>query len=174
VVGRCLKTSPSERWQSAADLVIELNSIGSGKQRKRLVAVGAVIATVAAGALILRAVDPREPAAEEQVLYTFTNQNGDGANSPASVVAGKTGCLYGSTTHGGAFGKGTIYEVRPPMSHRTAWTESVLYSFTGKTDGAEPFPGLTAGGNGALRRDRERRGFRKGNRVRIDAAGFFG
>ena len=43
--------------------------------------------------------------------------------------------LYGTTSAGGLYGKGTVFEVSPNG------TETVLYSFTGGGDGQTPVPG---------------------------------
>jgi uncharacterized repeat protein (TIGR03803 family) len=68
-------------------------------------------------------------------LYT-----GDG--SEARVIFGPDGTLYGTTTGGGSEGDGTVFNLRPsPKVCKTSlcpWTETVLYSFGGGTDGAEP------------------------------------
>jgi uncharacterized repeat protein (TIGR03803 family) len=76
----------------------------------------------------------------ESVLYSFTNQGGDGANPWAGVVFDQSGNLFGTTVHGGAYGGGTVYELSPSGG---GWTEKVLYSFTGGADGGSPYAGLT-------------------------------
>lgn len=67
----------------------------------------------------------------ETVLHTFTGGT-DGANPNGGLVRDKTGNLYGTTTAGGASGAGTVFRVTP------TGTETVLYSFSGKTDGSDP------------------------------------
>jgi uncharacterized repeat protein (TIGR03803 family) len=52
------------------------------------------------------------------------------------LVSDKTGNLYGTTYNGGAYGFGTVFRLD------SAGNESVLYSFTGGSDGAGPFAGL--------------------------------
>lgn len=47
----------------------------------------------------------------------------------------KAGNLYGTTTSGGAYQGGTVYELTP--SGQT-WNETVLHSFYGPTDGSFP------------------------------------
>jgi uncharacterized repeat protein (TIGR03803 family) len=99
----------------------------------------------------------------ETVLYSFTGQNGDGALPVASLVLRQSGSLFGTTEYGGsaasgspctsfgAFGCGTIFELKPPAAPGGAWTETVLHSFTGKDgDGAAPQANLTVGPTGAL------------------------
>ncbi len=70
----------------------------------------------------------------EKVLYSF--KGGDGATPYAGLLANTaTGAFYGTTYAGGAYGKGTIFELTPSGS---GYAESVLYSFKGGTDGAQP------------------------------------
>jgi uncharacterized repeat protein (TIGR03803 family) len=77
----------------------------------------------------------------EKVLYSFTNNSGDGANPETGVVRDNAGNLYGTTSYGGNNpGDGTVFELRHSGS---GWTESILYSFTGGADGSRPFAGLT-------------------------------
>jgi uncharacterized repeat protein (TIGR03803 family) len=64
------------------------------------------------------------------VLYSFTGQ-GDGA-FPNGVISDGQGNFYGTTNMGGAFNQGTVFEFN-------AGGLKVLYSFTGSTDGGEPF-----------------------------------
>lgn len=70
----------------------------------------------------------------QTVLYNFTGQNGDGANSwsIAIPVVAPNGAIYGTTTNGGAYGDGTVFELQQPSSGSGGtWTETVLYSFLG-------------------------------------------
>jgi uncharacterized repeat protein (TIGR03803 family) len=88
----------------------------------------------------------------ETLLYSFKGGSDDGAAPRAALHAGKNGVLYGTTQQGGAkngAGKGTVFELTPSGS---GYTERVLYSFKGGTDGADPDdgPGLYADANGAL------------------------
>jgi uncharacterized repeat protein (TIGR03803 family) len=73
-------------------------------------------------------------------LYTFQGDP-DGATPQAQVVFGPDGSLYGTTTYGG-LGDGTVFNLRPPATACHAvqcpWTETVLYRFTGGSDGAHP------------------------------------
>jgi uncharacterized repeat protein (TIGR03803 family) len=88
------------------------------------------------------------------VIYSF--QAGDDGAYPwwAGVVFGKNGVLYGTTAYGGGSGNsgngwGTVFELTPPVSPGGAWTESILYSFTGGKDGGYPQASLLYTG-GAL------------------------
>ena len=69
-------------------------------------------------------------------LYTFVNQPEDGGN-PIGLAAGSNGVFYGVTASGG-LGYGTVFAVTPPAETGGAWTETVLYDFKGKSDGAIP------------------------------------
>jgi uncharacterized repeat protein (TIGR03803 family) len=59
-----------------------------------------------------------------------------GAYPVGGVTFDKAGNLYGTTTEGGSFGDGVVYELTP--SSGGTWTESVLHDFTGGSDGASP------------------------------------
>jgi uncharacterized repeat protein (TIGR03803 family) len=67
----------------------------------------------------------------ETVLHTF-GVGADGANVPAGLIEDEAGNLYGVTYYGGAYGVGTVFELA------SSGSESVLYDFTGQTDGGDP------------------------------------
>jgi uncharacterized repeat protein (TIGR03803 family) len=71
------------------------------------------------------------------VLYTFQG-GADGANPRSALVIGDSNILYGTTYYGGAYGYGAVFQVVPPTMPGGAWTESVIYSFQGVADGANP------------------------------------
>ena len=75
----------------------------------------------------------------ETVLSNFGN-GGDGQNPQAGLIFDDSGNLYGTTAYGGVFGDGTVFELSP--NGTGGWTETVLYSFAGGTDGANPFSKL--------------------------------
>jgi len=74
----------------------------------------------------------------ENVLYNFS-QAGDAQHPWGGVTFDQSGNLYGTTVSGGANGAGAVYKLTPSGS---GWTETVIYSFTGGTDGATPYAGL--------------------------------
>ena len=71
------------------------------------------------------------PDGTETVLYAFQGGS-DGATPNSGLEMDKEGNLYGTTIWGGAGGNGTVFEVTP------SGTETLLYSFTGGSDGANP------------------------------------
>ena len=75
----------------------------------------------------------------ETVLYRFCSKTNcsDGQNPIAGLVVDSTGTLYGTTFYGGAYGYGTVFKLNP-----TTGEETVLYSFTGGSDGEGPVGGL--------------------------------
>jgi hypothetical protein len=92
----------------------------------------------------------------QQTLYTFQG-GGDGAVPLSDLAIGRNGELYGTTYLGGpgicspnmedaASGCGTVYELDPPASPDGAWTETVLYSFSGGSDGGYPNSVVYEGG----------------------------
>jgi uncharacterized repeat protein (TIGR03803 family) len=86
----------------------------------------------------------------ETVLYTFCSAPNctDGANPTYSyVIFDSAGNLYGTTKYGGAYGYGVVFEL---SSIAGTWTETVLYSFTGGTDGSFPVNGLILDAAGNL------------------------
>jgi uncharacterized repeat protein (TIGR03803 family) len=84
------------------------------------------------------------PGGTETVLYSFTGGS-DGDNPwTGGLIADSSGNLYGTTIGGGAQAQGVVFKLSP------SGTETVLYSFTGGSDGADPFAGLNADGSGNL------------------------
>ena len=90
-------------------------------------------------------------------LYTFKGMP-DGANPEAGLVADSNGVLYGTTANGGlpasdewwvTDGCGTVFSLTPPASPSAGWTETILYRFTGGSDGCGP-SGLVIGSDGVL------------------------
>jgi len=77
-------------------------------------------------------------------IYTFDHPN-DGYYSAARVVFGPDGSLYGTTQGGGPGGAGVVYNLRPPATAcktvLCSWSYTNLYSFTGGSDGGQPYLG---------------------------------
>jgi uncharacterized repeat protein (TIGR03803 family) len=85
----------------------------------------------------------------EQVIYSFCPISGctDGSYPTSGVIFDTAGNLYGTTFSGGAYDKGTVFELMPNNGH---WTEKVLHSFSGGNDGGGPEAGLVIDANGNL------------------------
>jgi uncharacterized repeat protein (TIGR03803 family) len=86
---------------------------------------------------------------KETVLHTFAGHP-DGTNPQAGLVRDSAGNFYGTTANGGILGCalqegcGTIFKVDKNDQ------ETVLYSFTGGADGANPMGGLVQDAHGNL------------------------
>jgi hypothetical protein len=96
-----------------------------------------------------------------QTLHAFGSSATDGAAPIGKLVMDADGNLYGATTGTGhttegslCFGSttacGTIFELSPPKTGGTEWTETVLYHFTQYALGSSPYSGLTLGAGGTL------------------------
>jgi uncharacterized repeat protein (TIGR03803 family) len=117
---------------------------------------GALYGTTANGGLgqnygtAFKLTPPTTPGGDwtETILYKFNG--GDGAYPYAGVISDASGALYGAASGGGAYNAGTVFKLTPPATTGGAWTESVLYSFTGGGDGAYPYAGLISDASGAL------------------------
>ena len=87
----------------------------------------------------------------ESILHSFPGATGDGSVPFGSLTLGKNSVLYGTTNVGGSAEKGTVYQLTPPAIPGGAWSETVLYSFTGQNgDGSGPIAGAVIGKGGAL------------------------
>jgi len=71
----------------------------------------------------------------ESILHNFTRDGSDGFVPGSTLVFDQAGNLYGTTERGGTYNDGTVFKLTPSSG---AWTESILYSFTG-IDGMEPW-----------------------------------
>jgi uncharacterized repeat protein (TIGR03803 family) len=102
--------------------------------------------TTAGGNLSSGVVFKVDQAGKETVLYSFCSEtnctDGDGAGS--GVIIDEASNLYGVTGGGGNFGAGVVYELDK------AGKETVLYSFTGGSDGGFPVSVLLADHTGNL------------------------
>jgi uncharacterized repeat protein (TIGR03803 family) len=91
------------------------------------------------------------------LLYSFTGTGGDGA-FPQGTLTSVNGKLFGTTLVGGSSqnqycgyagvsGCGTVFEL---TNKNNFWTETILYSFTGGSDGSSPASGLLSAPDGKL------------------------
>jgi uncharacterized repeat protein (TIGR03803 family) len=88
-----------------------------------------------------------DSAGRERTLHSFAGPpegGGDGSGPEGGVVRDATGNLYGVTFAGGAFGAGAVYEVDGKGN------ETLLHSFSGSSDGAQPSSTLLLDSHGNL------------------------
>lgn len=78
-----------------------------------------------------------------RVIHTFEGAPSDG-NYPGAVLIDSTGTLYGVTARGGPTDNGTVYQVDQDGKY------TVLYGFSGGSDGCEPSGSLAIDQNGNL------------------------
>ena len=106
---------------------------------------------VLAGVLWLAATAPLTAQNSFEVLHSFGGP-GDGVGPSSGAIFDRRGNAYGETLGGGsmacAYGCGLVYELSPQEGG--AWAETILYEFTGGTDGYEPNGGLAIDGAGNL------------------------
>jgi uncharacterized repeat protein (TIGR03803 family) len=88
----------------------------------------------------------------ERVVHSF-NGGTDGIDPAATLAQDAAGNFYGTTVSGGTGtlctnGCGTVFELSPLAGGK--WKETVLYSFTGGSDGKNPYGGVTLDSKGDL------------------------
>jgi len=95
-----------------------------------------------------------DPSGSETVLYNFSGSP-DGEYPFASLIRDAKGNLYGTTAYGGSGkcnngngqGCGTVFKL---TQSKGGWTETVLHSFNGHSDGSYPFAPLLRDAAGNL------------------------
>ncbi len=98
-------------------------------------------ATFSGGSHNLGAVFQVTPTGSETVVYSFSG-GADGSHPIAGLVRdAKTGNLYGTTVYGGTTNNGTVFVLNPSTG-----VETVIYSFKGGTDGANPYSSVVRAG----------------------------
>jgi uncharacterized repeat protein (TIGR03803 family) len=95
-----------------------------------------------------KAVISNSGSGSENALYNFSGSSGDPRLPYAGLVFDKAGNLYGTTEFGGTSNHGTVFELTPASDG--GWSESVLYNFTGNTDGGQPYASLIFDASGNL------------------------
>ena len=83
----------------------------------------------------------------ETVLHSFGSGT-DGAYPVAEVTVGPNGQLFGTTSEGGAYGWGTVFQMMTKSG--AVWKETVVHDFAFGSDGATPDAGLVLGRGGVL------------------------
>lgn len=81
----------------------------------------------------------------EKVLYRFGTGT-DGAIPLSAVTMDAAGNLYGTTSMGGAYGYGTVFQLTPGST----WKETILHHFQNGNDGSVPYAGLISDAAGNL------------------------
>jgi uncharacterized repeat protein (TIGR03803 family) len=94
----------------------------------------------------------------EKILHSFQSGK-DGYFPWGDLTFDSAGNLYGATQYGGGKGTtcdsfyqfcGTVFQLIPPKTKAGKWTEKVLHSFAGGSDGANPNGGLVLDSRGAI------------------------
>ncbi len=118
------------------------------KRNRFWTAVSKVLAVTAVTLIMASILAPGAWAAGKyKILYNFSGGT-DGGAPDAGLILDASGNLYGTTQIGGAYGDGTVFELT--KNSNGSWTESVLYSFAGGSDGATPVDYVTFDANGNL------------------------
>jgi len=84
----------------------------------------------------LAAVTPAYASGREKVLYDFYGNTEQVTNPQGSLVADATGNLYGTSNLGSKNSNGVVYEL--VRGANGTWSDQVIYSFTGGSDGSYP------------------------------------
>jgi len=120
---------------------LNISAVGPRFGLTKPAAAARVALTLAALSLLLLIASRPAQAQTETVLYNFTGS--DGYEPQSSLVSDGAGNLYGTTLLGGLgcpgnqLGCGVVFEISPNGSG--GWNETMLHSFSGPPDGANPF-----------------------------------
>ncbi len=143
--GTVFKMSPGASGWSLANL-ISFNGLGAAWPTSRLTfdAAGNLYGTTFFGGILNDGVAfELTPAAEgswnQSALHDFGPNAHDGTFPRSGVIFDQSGNAYGTTTGGGNFGNGTVFQLSPIAGG--GWKESILHSFH-DTDGWQPTAGL--------------------------------
>jgi uncharacterized repeat protein (TIGR03803 family) len=124
------------RARSFAKLILLLTALGVAACGANVVGpTGAKAGTGLSPSALSLEFQKETPLSQESVFYTFQGK-ADGGNPYAGLLAGNS-AFYGTTFLGGAKGNyGTVFELSP------SGAKTILYTFQGGTDGANPQAGL--------------------------------
>lgn len=106
-------------------------------------ATAAIVLTAMFGLTAMTSLPARAQTYKEKVIYSFAGGT-DGESPVAGVVRDSSGNFYGTTNTGGADSAGTVFKLSK------TGVETVLYTFTGGTDGYLPYAGVILDKSGIL------------------------
>jgi uncharacterized repeat protein (TIGR03803 family) len=141
-----------------------LTALGEGPESGLVSVGGSLYGTNSDYGLQCGAVFELSPPATAGGAWTGTaisNFEGGGCGVLGPLTVGPAGVFYGTTYVGGsgacsgAYGDnggcGTVFQLTPPATAGGAWTEAVIYNFTGLSgDGMYPAAGVVLGKDGVL------------------------
>jgi uncharacterized repeat protein (TIGR03803 family) len=84
----------------------------------------------------------------ERILHNFNPNAQDGSTPLGKLVMDSKGNLYGTTSLGGGRKLGTVFELSPQASG--SWSEKIIHTFLGGSDGRSPKAGLIIDNKGNL------------------------
>ena len=142
----CSESNCADGWYPEAALVFDAAGNLYGTTR-----LGGPNGNADGGGTVFQLVPDPDGAWTENVLYGFCAGCAEGDQPIGPVVFDVSGNLYGTTTQGGAYASGVVFE----LVHGThgTWTEKVLYSFCAVSecaDGEYPFGSLIFDPSGNL------------------------
>lgn len=143
-------TEPGGAWTENTLFSFEQIKDGNEPNEVTLDAAGNLYGTRSADNILCTPNDPRHcgtafelkhegDAWRMRILHRFTGA-GDGSSPWSGLISDQQGNLYGTTAgYGGNTNTtGTVFELTPPGDATESWTETLLYLFTGGTDGSAP------------------------------------
>lgn len=63
----------------------------------------------------------------EKILHHFRSKSRDGFHPPTNLIFDSSGNLFSTTSRGGAYDGGTVFELTPKAVG--SWADKILYSF---------------------------------------------
>jgi len=130
-------------WSYAILYSFAAGTDGNRPQGIRMDSSGTIYGTTASGGVngegTVFELTQKGGAWRESILHSFGGA-GDGSNPTGGLGEDSAGNLYGAARAGGAYGAGTVYELSRSGKN---WIEATLYSFTGGSDGNQPYDGVT-------------------------------